>query len=173
MADVADLEDIDAIALEETAEVPSHEIENTSALSDLDDDALPDVHHSVVDNELKEALNSALQVSEVPTPPDSKDEVKEPGNIAVPVHDSTENGNPVDFTFKTSVREKQTEEQGEKYDLADVIIPQEQLEKVLERVVKDMVSEKVEDLLSTVIERNVSEEIKRIKDVLLKYSKED
>ena len=52
-------------------------------------------------------------------------------------------------------------------------ITEEQLEEAVERVVKEMFSDKIEPLLIKVVEREVGKEIERLKNLLLDGAMDD
>jgi len=89
--------------------------------------------------------------------------------MTVKVRDKRKDGAPINFEFESRIRPGDTIIREKEIGLgADSPVSPEQVEKVIERVVREMLSEKIDGLLVEVIEKTVSEEIKKIKEVLLK-----
>ncbi len=55
-------------------------------------------------------------------------------------------------------------------ETAEINIPDEKLERALERVIQRTFSEKVEQMLTEVIEKAVAKEIEKLKRILLEYT---
>jgi len=118
-------------------------------------------------------LDSALVVSEEGSADADRDEARPDQKkvVTVKVKDLRKEGAPIDFKFEsrirpgdTIIREKEVIQSGDK---PPAVTP-EQVEKVIERVVREMVSERIDSLVVGVIEKTVSEEIRKIKEALLK-----
>jgi hypothetical protein len=116
-------------------------------------------------------LDAALEVSEKDFSDEHKRETRldHKGVMTVKVKDMRKEGAPIDFKFESRIRPGDTiVKEKEITPRVDSSVSPEQVEKVIERVVREMLTEKIDGLLAGIIEKTVSEEIKKIKGVLLK-----
>ncbi|MBA4367442.1 MAG: hypothetical protein C0403_07365 [Desulfobacterium sp.] len=90
-----------------------------------------------------------------------------PGIVTVQVTDKRTKGAPIDFKFESKLHpgDKIIRESDE--FLRSEVITKEQVERTIEKVVREMLSEKIDLLLTEMIEKAVSSEIQKIKKALL------
>lgn len=90
-----------------------------------------------------------------------------PGVVTVQVTDKRTKGAPIDFKFESKLHpgDKIVRESDE--FLKEDVITKEQVERTIEKVVREMLSEKIDLLLTEMIEKAVSFEIQKIKKALL------
>ncbi|MFZ5569245.1 MAG: hypothetical protein ACOZF0_02490, partial [Thermodesulfobacteriota bacterium] len=146
------LEDEDALRLDDEGETPD-EVERGKAFADS----------------LGVELVSALVPAEQPPEKVPKDErvPEKPGLMAVHVQDNRQEGGPIDFKFESRLHpgEKVYREKYIEPDM-NAVTPSD-LEKALQRVVREMFAEKIDRMLTDVIQKVVEEEIRKIKNALL------
>ncbi len=131
-----------------------------------------------IENQFAESLDfeldSALEISKEDSSDEQERETRldHKGVMTVKVKDMRKEGAPIDFKFESRIRPGDTiVKEKEIVPQADSSVSPTQVEKAIERVVREMLSEKIEGLLVEVIEKTVSEEIKKIKEALLKNTK--
>ena len=90
-----------------------------------------------------------------------------PGVVTVQVNDNRTKGAPIDFKFESKVHpgDRFVRESDELFK-GEGITP-EQVEKTVEKVVRELLSEKIDQLLKGMIEKAVLSEIQKIKKALL------
>ncbi len=92
---------------------------------------------------------------------------KQPGKLSVHVQNKREEGGPIDFKFESRLHP------GEEIYREQYLVPeppavsQADFEKALEKVVREMFAENIERMLTDIVQKVVSEEIRKIKKALL------
>ncbi|RJP80522.1 MAG: hypothetical protein C4522_07970 [Desulfobacteraceae bacterium] len=160
-----DLDDQDLLDLEADLLEPDEEI-------DIPAEDQADFDYEL-DNEFSESLGSdlgtVLTVSEKSgrDEPEAAGKTDQPGVVKVQVSDNRKKGAPIDFKFESKLHpgDKIIRESSE--CLGKDRITKEQVEMTIEKVVREMLSEKIDLLLTEMIEKAVSSEIQKIKKALL------
>jgi hypothetical protein len=126
-----------------------------------------------LENEFSESLGSDLgsvltaSKRAVPDEKEGGKKLDRPGIVTVQVTDKRTKGAPIDFKFESKLHPGDKIIRDSDEFLRKEIITKEQVESTIEKVVREMLSEKIDLLLTEMIEKAVSSEIQKIKKVLL------
>jgi len=119
---------------------------------------------------LEDDLDVALSVSNEDGVEDeaefSTDEDKA-GVMSVQIENKRDDG-LVDFKFESRLHPGDKVYKEKERGLSDVAVSQEQVENAVRQVVREMLSDKIDSVLDDIIKKTIVDEIKKIKDMLLK-----
>lgn len=160
-----DLDDQDLLDLEADLLEPDEEID------------IPAEDQSAFDYELENEfskslgsdLGSVLTVSEKAgrDEPEAVRKTDRPGVVKVQVHDNRKEGAPIDFKFESKLHPGDRIIRESDEFLSKDLITKEQVGMAIEKIVREMLAEKIDLLLTEMIEKAVSSEIRKIKKALL------